>query len=187
MAKIKYGLSHAYIAKRIVSPEGAVSYGAPVALPGLVSFSVDKEQTEVSFYADDTLYFHSQAKTSEGGDLELADIPRAILLDYLGYKNATEGGILETNDLALDHCALMFQVQTDAQARKFIYYNCALAESSEEFNTIGEDVSPQTSTMTVTASGETVGDYQVFKRVLESTDEGYETAFTSVVIPTIAA
>ncbi len=188
MSKIKYGLSNVAVAKRTEArtdgvTTGGVTYATPVKLPGAVNFSVDKEQSEITFYADNILYYNAKAKTSEGGDLELADIPRQILLDYLGYKEAKEGGILETNSLDLANCALMFQVETDGKARKFIYYNCTLAESSEEYATVDGDITPQTSTISVTCAGETVGDRQVFKRVLEVDDEGYETAFTTVTVP----
>lgn len=187
MTQIKYGLSHVKVAKRTVSAEGVVSYATPIDLPGAVSFSMELNQSEVSFYADNKLYYHNQAKTSEGGDLELADVPRDILLDYLGYVKDANGGILETNSLTADKCAIMFQVETDSKARKFILYNCSLASSSEEYSTVESEVTPQTSTITVTASGEDVGDVTIFKKVLESDDEGYDTAFTTVPMPKPAA
>lgn len=186
MTQIKYGLSHVKVAKRQIDSEGEVSYATPIDLPGAVSFSTELNQSEVSFYADNKLYYHTQAKTSEGGDLELADVPRQILLDYLGYVADENGGILETNSLTADKCAIMFQVETDEKARKFILYNCSLASGSEEYSTVESEVTPQTSTITVTASGEDVGDVTVFKKVLESTDADYEDAFKSVKMPVIS-
>ena len=54
MSKIKYGLSNVAVSKRTVSDSG-VTYATPVKLPGAVNFSVDKEQSEITFYADNIL------------------------------------------------------------------------------------------------------------------------------------
>lgn len=183
MSKVKFGLSNVYVAPRTVTGE-TVTYGTPVKVPGAVNCSVDRESEQNIFYADNIAYFKSNTKSSVSLDLEIADIARDILLNYLGYVEAAEGGIIETNTAVTPEFALLFQVETDEKARKFCYYNCSAVESDEEYSTEEESIDPTTSTLTVTCTGEKVGDKIGFKHVVEADDANYATFFTNVTVPT---
>ena len=184
MAKIKYGLSDVHIALRHEN-DGVVTYDTPVRLPGAVNFSVERNTEKINFYADNVVYHSIAVKSSITGDLELADIANSILTKYLGYKEATEGGILETSDGTMPEFALLFKVQTDTDGRKFAFYNCTAAESNEEYKTMEENVDPTTSTLAITCAGDRVGEYNVFKHVVEASDANYANFFTAVTLPTI--
>lgn len=183
MSKVKFGLSNVYVAPR-TETGGDVTYGAPVKIPGAVNCSISRESSQNIFYADNSAYFTSNSKSSVSLDLEIADVARDILKNYLGYIEAKEGGILETNSAVTPHFALLFQVETDEKARKFCYYDCSAVESDEEYSTEEESIDPTTSTLTITCTGEAVGDVKVFKQVVEANDANYATFFTSVKVPT---
>ena len=188
MPKVKFGLSNVYIAPRTEEEEGAITYGTPVKVPGAVSASIEAESESSTFYADNIAYYIANSKTSKTIDLEVADIPRSILTGYLGYVEAEGGGILETSNPNTPHFALLFQVETDEQARKFCYYNCTAVESDEEYNTTEDTTEPTTSTLSVTSAGDPLDDGNVsFKKVSEATDANYPTFFITVTAPQVKA
>lgn len=187
MSKVKFGLSNVYLAPRTettTSGVTTVTYGTPVKMPGAVNCSIERESDQNIFYADNSAYFTSNSKSSVSLDLEIADISKTILTNYLGYIEASEGGILETNSAVTPHFALLFQVETDEKARKFCFYDCSAVESDEEYATEEESIEPTTSTLNVTCTGETVGDLKVFKHIAEVGDANYSTFFTKVTVPT---
>lgn len=184
MAKVKFGLSNVYIAPRTEGEEGAITYGTPVKIPGAVSASIEAESESSTFYADNIAYYIANSKTSKTIDLEVADIPRAILTGYLGYVEAEGGGILETSNPNTPKFALLFQVETDEKARRFCYYNCTAVESDEEYNTTEDTTEPTTSTLSVTSAGDPDGEGNVFfKNISETGDANYSAFFTTVVAP----
>lgn len=184
MSKVKFGLCNVALAPRTVASSGGkITYGAPVKLPGAVKSSVARESSKNKFFADNIPYFVSNSKSGQTIDLEVADIPREILKEFLGYIEAKAGGILETNTPVTPSFALLFQVETDAKARKFCFYNCVAVESDEEYDTEEESIDPTTSKLSITVSGEQVEDLLVFKQVSEQDDENYETFFTTVTVP----
>ena len=186
MSKVKFGLSNVYIAPRTettTAGKTTVTYGTPVKMPGAVNCSVSRETSQNKFYADNIAYFTSNSKSSVELELEIADIAREILINYLGYVKAKNGGVLEMNTPVTPAFALMFQVETDEKARKFCYYNCTAVESDEEYSTEEESIDPTTTTLTVTGVGESVGDAIAFKQVCGSGDSNYTTFFDSVTVP----
>lgn len=183
MEKVKFGLSNVYFAPR-TETDGAVTYGTPVAVPGAVSASISRNASQNIFYADNGPYFVSNDKSNQTIDLEIADVAKQIMLDYLGYVENEGGGILETDNAVTPHFALMFQIETDEAARKFCYYNCSASEGDEDHNTKEEQVEPQTSNLSVTCTGETLDDGErAFRNISYKGDANYDTFFTKVGTP----
>ena len=182
MPKVKFGLSRAAIAVR-TDNDGTITYAEPIDIPGAVSAAVERESDTSIFYADNTAYFTSNTKTSSTIDLEVADIPREVLTAILGYIEANGGGILETSNPVTPHFALLFEIQTDEKARRFCYYNCTAVESDEEYNTTEDTIEPTTSTLSITSTGDPVGEYSAFRQIVDSTDANYNTFFESVTAP----
>lgn len=54
------------------------------------------------------------------GELEVADVPKSVLIDFLGYIEDTLGQLVQTSDTG-ESFALLFQVTTDTQARKMCF------------------------------------------------------------------
>ena len=185
MSKVKFGLSNVKVAPRTES-EGTVTYGTVVDIPGAVNLSIERESDQNIFYADNKAYFTTNSKSSVSLELEIAEIAKDIMLQYLGYVKSKNGTVLETNTAVTPSFALMFQIETDEKARKVCYYNCTAVESDEEYSTQEESIEPTTSKLTVTAIGEDVSDVVVFREIANSGDTNYAAFFNSVTIPTLA-
>lgn len=186
MSKVKFGLSNVYVASRSETA-GTVTYGSPVSVPGAVNLSIERESDQNIFYADNKAYFTANSKSSVSLELEIADIAKQVLIDYLGYQKSTNGSILETNAAVTPSFALLFQIETDDKCRKVCYYNCTAVESDEEYSTEEESIEPTTSKLTVTSIGESVGDTVVFREIAESDATNYAEFYKKVAVPEIAA
>lgn len=185
MSKVKFGLSNVKVAPR-TEADGVVTYGTVVDIPGAVNLSIERESDQNIFYADNKAYFTTNSKSSVSLELEIAEIAKDIMLQYLGYVKSKNGTVLETNTAVTPSFALMFQIETDEKARKVCYYNCTAVESDEEYSTQEESIEPTTSKLTVTAIGEDVSDVVVFREIANSGDTNYDTFFKNVTIPTLA-
>ena len=147
MAKIKYGISHAYYAK-ITETGGVISYGTPVALPGAVSLSSSASGDESDFFADNVVYFGQYANNGYEGELELAMIPESFWKDILGYT--VDGTYLVENANAVaSNFALGFQINTDADPILFWFLYCSASRPNTDANTKEDAIEPQTDTISV--------------------------------------
>ena len=104
-----------------------------VDIPGAVNLSIERESDQNIFYADNKAYFTTNSKSSVSLELEIAEIAKDIMLQYLGYVKSKNGTVLETNTAVTPSFALMFQIETDEKARKVCYYNCKAIESAMDY------------------------------------------------------
>lgn len=176
--KVKFGLSNVHIAPRYEDEDGNVSYGTPQALRGAVNLSLEPQEEESNFYADNIKYWNAYISSGYTGDLEVALVPDWFKEQYLGYLMDTAGNLVGTNKQG-GAFGLMFQVETDEQNIKYAIYNCVASKPALEYSTIEENAEPQTQTMTMSMSGETVGDVQAYIAVIND--------FESLEVPTFAS
>lgn len=174
--KVKWGLSNVHIAARSESDQGVVSYATPVALKGAVNLTLTRSNEKATFRADNIDFFTKFISSSREGTLEVAMIPDWFKTAYLGYKAATDNYLVETNASG-GAFALLFQIETDTDSKKYVIYNVQAAETDEEHKTTEEnDLGIQTSTLSLTMSGETGGEFVCYAKEVAD--------FTSVAIPT---
>lgn len=150
--KIKYGLSKCYYAKATIATDGSATYGAPVAMPGAVSLSMDQQSDRTPFWADNIEYWISNLNNGYDGDLELALIPDSFLTDILGYLTDANNVILEDANAEPEHFALMFQFEGDKNAKRHVLYNCVASRPNLASATREDTVTPQTETLSITAT-----------------------------------
>ena len=154
-SKVFYGLSNVHYAKltETVDPiTGAVttSYGAPKAWPGAVHLTLDPNGNPVIFSADNTAYYTISNNRGYEGDFECAKIPDDILVDTLGNTEDDNGMIVETDKDEVSYFALMFEIDTDKNPNRYVFYKVCLSErpgiESETVDVTG-DISVQTQTV----------------------------------------
>ena len=152
MNKVKFGLSNVYYAVKTMSEDGEVSYATPVRIPGAVNLSLDQEGEITPFYADNIVYYSASNNNGYSGDLEIADIPESFQKDVLGYTVDNNGALIENADATIKPFALLFEVTGDEKPRRSVLYNCMVTRPSTEAATTEDTRTPQTDTLSITAT-----------------------------------
>ena len=150
--KIKYGIKNVYYAKATDDGTGTLTYATPVAMPGAVSLSLDISGDVNNFYADNVVYFTSNANNGYQGDLELALIPDGFRTDILGETLDAKGMYVERASDPQKEFALLFQFEGDANATKYILYNCKMTRPDIESSTTEDGIEVKTVSGEITAS-----------------------------------
>lgn len=185
--KVKFGLKNVHYALLTVSEEGAVSFGAPVPIPGAVSMSLSPQGETETFYADDIAYYVSTANNGYQGDLEIALLPDSFRTDVLReVEEETDHVLIEKSTAEPQPFALLYQFTGDQQASLRVLYNCAAARPSEASSTIKNTKTPTTDTLSLTASPLANGNIKA-KTTADTPDEIKKNWFKSVWQPGAAA
>lgn len=189
--KIKYGLKNVYYAVATIATDGTATYATPVSMPGAVSLSMDPQGDPSPFYADNIVYYVGNSNNGYQGDLELAKIPDTFKKSVLGYIEDSKHVLVENMNAEAVHFALLFQFEGDVKATKHIMYNCTATRSAAAGNTKEDTVTPQTETITITATSIYNASLQkdiVKAETNETTDSTTYSNWTSTVYsPTAAA
>ena len=186
--KVKFGLKNVYYAV-VTETDGVVTFGTPVAIKGAVNLSLSASGDTNDFYADDVKYWTGTSNNGYEGDLEIALIPDSFKTDVLGFTQTAEGGILETGDEKAKKFALLYEINGDAERRRFVDYYCTATRPSAEAATTEDSITPQTDTLSLTtapmqykaSSGDTA---RMISRYYEGeTGSSYAGWFSAVVVP----
>ncbi len=188
LSKVQFGLSKAYYA--VINSEG---YGTPVALPGAVSLTLNREGSEPEkFWADSIAYYVSPAVNGGyTGTLTLAKVPEAFLTDVLGEIKDDNGVQLELSDAKTKSFALMYEVEGDADQKRYVFFNCTAQRVAAPANTKSDSTTPDTQDLEFTAIGKDftlAGKTEnVVKGSANTADTAFANWYTAVPIPTKAA
>lgn len=149
--KVQFGLKNCYYAK-ITETNGTITYGTPVPIPGGVNLNLDASGDTTKFYADNIVYYMTQANQGYEGSAEFARIPDAMFKDIFGL---TEGGtskvLTENANAELAHFALLFQIDGDANNDLHVLYNCVPTRPAIASGTIQATKEPVTATVNLSA------------------------------------
>lgn len=189
LSKVQFGLSKAYYA--VIEGD---TYGTPVALPGAVSLTLNREGSEPEkFYADNITYFVAPAVNSGyTGTLTLAKIPAQFMIDVLGEVKDDNGMQVEVADANPKSFALMYQVEGDADEKRYVFFNCTAQRSTAGANTKSDSTTPDTQDLEFTAIGKDFefGGTGVIKNIVKGSaytaDSAFAGWYTAVPIPTKA-
>ena len=150
--KVKYNLKNAHYAMLSIGENGAVSYGTPTAMPGLVSISLDANGEPENFYADGEAYYVINNNMGYNGDLELAMIPESFRTDALKEQLDDKGVLIENAQVELAAFALLFEFDGDQRHIRHVLYNCSASRPGIEGKTNEESRDVQTEKLTIKAA-----------------------------------
>lgn len=150
--KVKYGLKNVYYAIATMAADGSATYGTPVRWPGAVNLTLDQQSERTTFRADNVDYWVGNSNSAYEGDFESAIVPDEFKTDVLGYRKDADGVLYEPAKPADVHFALLFQFDGDAKNLRRAMYNCVATPPGETGQTTGEQVEPQTETLSIRAS-----------------------------------
>jgi phi13 family phage major tail protein len=188
LSKVRFGLSKAYYA--VVTND---TYGTPVALPGAVSLSLNREGSDPEkFWADNIAYYVAPAVNGGyTGTLTLANVPQSFMVDVLGYIVDDNGMLVEVSDAASKSFALMYEVEGDADQKRYVFFNCTAQRVAAGANTKSDSTTPDTQDLEFTAIGKDftlAGKTEnVVKGSAVTADTAFSTWYTAVPTPTKTA
>lgn len=177
--KVKYGLKNVYYAV-VTESSGVVSYGTPVAMPGAVNLALSAVGENVTFHADDQIYFEENTNNGYDGSLEVALIPDSFRTDVLGDTVDTNGAIIENADATVKKCALMFEFDGDAKKTRHVLYSVLPTRPNVEGATKTNTKEPKTEPMNITVRPAL--DTSDVKAKVKQGETGYDTFFSAVYL-----
>ena len=185
--KVTFGLEKVHIAFFDEEAAQQPAWKAPIPIPGAVRWTPSAVGESSTFYADNTAYFTVTANNGYTGELELANVPDAILAEMLGWEIDQNGMIVEVSDAIPKPFALLGQVLGDKRNRRFVYYYCTASRPAKERTTKGENITPATDVLSLTISPIEIGGKMIVKGDLELSDTNqtvFNSFFNAVYVPT---
>lgn len=170
------------------------SFGTPVMLPGMVSSSMEVEQSNTSIYADDKTYCNVKGAKARTIEAVFRYIPSAYA-EYLGFHVNANGMVTDTGAFP-NHCIFFESEEEDCDTGEstttlWYIYNVVGSEPSRETNTDEEEVTPQDITVNYTASDSQFvkDDANAYCQVgyitrTNANKNVYDTFTTTVLLPT---
>ena len=133
MPKVLYGLCNVHYAKltEVTDPETGVvttQYSTVKQWPGAVNLQLDPNGNPIIFSADNSAYYTISNNKGYEGSLEVAMIPDDVRLDVVGNKADKKGFIVESDKDKVDYFALMFEINTDENPTRYVFYKCSLSQ-----------------------------------------------------------
>lgn len=181
--KVKYGLKNVHYAPLTIGDTGAVTFGAPVPIPGAVNLSLDAAGDTSTFYADNMAYYVTAANDGYSGTLEMALIPDDFRKDILGETlDAADKVLVESAAAETKSFAFLFEFSGDQKAVRHVLYNCKATRPSMSSATTTNTKEPSTDTLNLTASPLANG-YVKAKTTADTTATVYENWFKQVWQP----
>lgn len=183
--KVKFNICNVHYALLQKSESGEVTYGAPVAMPGAVSLSLDPNGEPSVFYADGYAYYTINNNQGYEGDLELALVPESFRTDVLKESLDENNVLVEDATVETGKFALLFEFDGDVKKIRHVLYNCTAARPTIESSTKEDEIEVKTESLSITASPLDGG--YVKARTSDSTsDTAYNNWYKSVYLPTSA-
>lgn len=170
--KVKFGLKNSTVWPiESIGPDGKITYGEPIRVPGSVSLALSPEESSDPFYADDMVYYMSQANNGYKGEWEVALVPDMMRTEIMGERIDDSGVLVESTDDKKKEFGYGFEMNGDVHARRFLFPRCAVSRIPVEGETKSESNTPKTETLQITAMGRT--DNNITKLVADPESPAY--------------
>lgn len=184
--KVTFGLEKVHIAFFDDQEPEQPAWETPIAIPGAVRFTPTAVGETVNFYADNTQYFTITVNNGYTAELEMANVPDAVLAEMLGWEIDENGALIEVSDAIPKHFALMGQIQGDKRNRRFVFYDCIASRPAKERTTKAESITPNTDVLNLTISPIEIGGKMIVRGEMELSDTNttaYNGFFSAVYTP----
>jgi len=184
--KVTFGLEKVHVAFFDETSPTQPAWETPIPIPGAVRFTPTAVGESTNFYADNTLYFSYTANNGYTAELEMANVPDAILAEMLGWEIDENGALIEVSDAIPKHFALMAQIQGDKRNRRFVFYDCVASRPAKERTTKAESITPATDVLNLTISPIEIGGRMIVRGEMELSDTNqteFNNFFSAVYVP----
>jgi len=184
--KVTFGLEKVHVAFFDETSPTQPAWETPIPIPGAVRFTPTAVGESTNFYADNTLYFSYTANNGYTAELEMANVPDAILAKMLGWEIDENGALIEVSDAIPKHFALMAQIQGDKRNRRFVFYDCVASRPAKERTTKAESITPNTDVLNLTISPIEIGGKMIVRGEMELSDTNqteFNNFFSAVYVP----
>lgn len=149
--KVTFGLKNVHYAVITEGPDGTFSYATPKPIRGAVSMSETPVGEQTKFYADNGVYYATSTNQGYEQTLTFAKIPDDFRVDVLG-DQLVNGGLYENADAKTKAFALLYEIDGDKEADKFVYYNSTASRPGNSTSTKGESTEVNTNEISVMSS-----------------------------------
>jgi len=187
--KVTFGLEKVHIAFFDDQAAEQPAWKTPVAIPGAVRWTPTAVGETITHYADNIAYFTVTVNNGYTGELELTNVPDAILAEMLGWEVDDNGAIIEIADALPKRFALMGQVLGDKRNRRFVFYDCVASRPAKERTTKNESLTVATDVLSLTITPIEINGKKIVKGDMELSDTNqtvYDGFFNAVYVPTFA-
>lgn len=184
--KVRFGLSNVHYSKITYGENDAVTYATPVPWRGAVSLTIDVEANSSKFFADNGVWAAFDSVTGGTVTLEMADTPKTVFTDLLGFVETATGEIVENTTPITQEFCLLFEVSGNTDPIGYRLYRCILSRPGLDAETTNENTDPKTSSYEMTYMPIKNGDVQTIKGFMDLSTTAKRTAFYgSVALPTM--
>ena len=196
MGKIVHGNKNFGYVPINVDDGGNYSFGSPVLLPGMVSSSMEVDQSDTNVFADDKTYCVIKGAKARTVEAVIRYLPSAYA-EYLGY-HINANGMLTDTGIFPNHCIFFESEEEDCDTGEttttlWYVYNVKGSEPARETSTDEEEVTPQDLTINYSAADSQFvkDDQNKFCQIGYLTRTAanaavYDTFTTTVLLPTTA-
>lgn len=181
--KVEFGLEELHIGSYTVGADGTATLGEGVAVPGMVSLSLEEDSELMKFFADNVIYYSDFVDKGEEGDLTMALFPDELKVNYFGYTEMEDGAIAKIKGVMANPFWMAFQGLGDKNKRRHVLYNCLGGPIKRERKTLGENKEVETEVSTISVNGD--NKTGVVKLSYSEGDTGYADALTQPTIPAV--
>lgn len=151
--KVKFGLKNVHIWAIESEVDGKPTYGTALKIPGAVNLSLDAQESEEPFYADDIVYYLAATNSGYSGSLEVALIPDEFRIQVLGARLDDDGVLVEATNDKRKEFAMAFEFDGDQSQTRHVMYRVAASRPSVSGAAVTNSKTPQTDTLNITAMG----------------------------------
>lgn len=184
---VRFGLSNVYYA---VWDDTKSSYETPVRIPGAVSLSLSREGDSSTKYADNVPVFTQNVNAGYSGTLTITAANDTLLKELVGYVEDTNGMVIEDANGKQKTFALLYEVDSNIEPQRFVFYNCTLSRPEQEANTTTDTTDPDDQSLDITMiprdfthDNTTISAVKAHMTKTSENEANYNKFFTSVITP----